>query len=328
MKRPSTSPLAPSSTGEDISLLSKALGDLNGATSLKDERVDYYLATWAPSCPLPRRQFNNAVQYVNTATSTQITGEACKGAVEAYAASVLSSTAMCELLPHLRAPKSSWRTLLALYTLRKLEYHRTLLCGPYSRPIYTERDFQARCNESAVLPNLLGTPSFQAAGCSMQRMLKLLAAFVVLCILHLVMALGRLLGMFVDRQARGHPFAPLRLASPRVGETRRLERLRGTFPGGGRNGFFSYAWPDIARCLGIRAGWAKYKAVSNMWDLLQALYGTYQGPNLLNYAATAEDFCPHWSASLRRWGPPCRRADVAYPTICGPLLILPSVAKR
>ena len=88
MKRPATSPLAPSSTGKDTSLLSKALRDLSGASNLKDERVGHYLATWALSCPLARRQFNNTVQYVNSATSTH-TGEACKAAVEAYAASLL-----------------------------------------------------------------------------------------------------------------------------------------------------------------------------------------------------------------------------------------------
>ena len=107
MKRPSTSRLAPSSTGEDTSLLSMALQDLSGATSLKDEQVGHYLATWAVSCPLARRQFNNAVQYVNAATSTQTTGDACKDAIEAYAASLLPPTAMCELVLNLRAPKSS-----------------------------------------------------------------------------------------------------------------------------------------------------------------------------------------------------------------------------
>ena len=49
---------------------------------------------------------------------------------------------------------------------------------------------------------LLGTPSLQAAGCSGQRILKLPRARVVLCILHLTMAMGRLLGEFVDREAR------------------------------------------------------------------------------------------------------------------------------
>ena len=71
MKPPSTSSLARSSTGGDSSLLSKALGNLSGATSLKNERVGHYLATWALSCPLAQRLFNNGVQYVNTATSTQ-----------------------------------------------------------------------------------------------------------------------------------------------------------------------------------------------------------------------------------------------------------------
>ena len=87
MKRPATSPRAPSSTGKDTSLLSKALRDLSGASNLKDERLGHYLATWALSCPLARRQFNNAVQYVNTATQT--TGDACNAAVEAYTASLL-----------------------------------------------------------------------------------------------------------------------------------------------------------------------------------------------------------------------------------------------
>ena len=47
----------------------------------------------------------------------------------------------------MRAPKSSWRTLSELYTLYKLEYHRTVPGAPYSRPICTERDFQARWKE-------------------------------------------------------------------------------------------------------------------------------------------------------------------------------------
>ena len=105
MKRPATSPLAPSSTGKDTSLLSKALQELSGASNLKDEGAGHYLATWALSCPLARRQFNNAIQYVNSATSTHTTGEACKAAVEAYAASLFPPTATCELVLNMRAPK-------------------------------------------------------------------------------------------------------------------------------------------------------------------------------------------------------------------------------
>ena len=129
-KRPSTSALAPSSTGEDTSRLSMALRDLSGATSLKHERVGHYLATWALSCPAARRQFNNAVQYVNAATSTQTSSEACKAAVEAYAASLLPPTAMCELAPNMRAPRSLRRTLSELYTLPQWVYHRTVPSGP------------------------------------------------------------------------------------------------------------------------------------------------------------------------------------------------------
>ena len=123
--------------------MSKALRDLSGATSLKDESVGHYLATWALSCPLARQQFNNAVQYVNTATSIQSMGEACRAAVEAYTASLLPPTAMCELVLNLRAPKSSWRTLSELYTLCKVQYHNTVPGGPYC----TKRDFQARWKE-------------------------------------------------------------------------------------------------------------------------------------------------------------------------------------
>ena len=143
MKCPSTSPLAPSPTGEDTSLLSKARRDLSGASGLKDERVGHYLARWALSCPLAQQQFNNTVQHANNATSIQTTGEACKAAVEAYTASLLLPTAMCELVVNLRAPESSWRH-------RKLEYHRTVPRGPYSRRICTEPDFQARWKDLVV----------------------------------------------------------------------------------------------------------------------------------------------------------------------------------
>ena len=133
------------------------LRDLSGASNLKDERVGQYLATWALSRPLARRQFNNAVKNVNTASSTHTTGEACKAAVEAYAASLLPPTAMCELVLNMRTPKSSWRTVSELYTLRKLEYHGTVPGGPYSCPICTERDFQAPWKE-LVAPVQLDEP--------------------------------------------------------------------------------------------------------------------------------------------------------------------------
>ena len=157
MKRPATTPLAPPTPGEDPSLLSKALRDLSGATSLKDDRVGQYLADWALSCPLARQQSNNAVQHVHAATSAHTTGEACKAAVEAYAASLLPPTAMCELVLNLRAPKKAWRTLSELYTLRKLEYRRTVPGGPYARPLCTERDFQARWKE-LIAPVELDVP--------------------------------------------------------------------------------------------------------------------------------------------------------------------------
>ena len=89
MKFPATTPLEPSSTGEDASLLSKALRGLSGAISLKDGQAGHYLAKWALLCPLAQQQFNNAVQRVNTVTPAQTMVEACKAAVKAYTATLL-----------------------------------------------------------------------------------------------------------------------------------------------------------------------------------------------------------------------------------------------
>ena len=135
-------------------------------SGLKDEQVGHYLATWAQSRTLARRHFNNTVRYVNTATSTQTTGEACKAAVEAYTVSLIPPTVMCELVLGMWAPKSLWRTLLELYTLRKFEYHRTVPGGPYCHPICTVRDFQARCHEFVELDPPLATVLRKATGIS------------------------------------------------------------------------------------------------------------------------------------------------------------------
>ena len=89
--------------------MSKALRDFSGATTLKHERLGHYVAMWALSCSLAQRQFNNAVQYVNTATSTQTTGEACKSAIEAYTAYLLPATPMCEFVLNIRAPNLGTR---------------------------------------------------------------------------------------------------------------------------------------------------------------------------------------------------------------------------
>ena len=70
---------------------------------------------------------------------------------------------------NLRAPKSSWRTLSELYTLRKLEYHHTVPGGPYNRPICTELDFQARWKEligTAELDDPVATVLPKATGIS------------------------------------------------------------------------------------------------------------------------------------------------------------------
>ena len=149
---------------------------------------------------------------------------------------------------------------------------------------------------------LLGTPSLQAAGCSTQPILKLPRAWAVLCIWHLTMAMGRLLGEFVDRKARS--VTPALRQDPQVllSERRAGWSVYGSAsPDGEETANFFDAWPDIAKCLGIRPSTAKYKAIANMWDLLQALYCTYQGPNPLNCAAVARDFRRHCTVGTASW---------------------------
>ena len=132
---------------------------------------------------------------------------------------------------------------------------------------------------------LLGTPSLQATGCSTQRILKLPRAWVVLCILHLTMAMGHLLGEFVDREARSVTPALRQGVQVLLSERRAGWSVYGSAsPDGEETANFFDAWPDVARCLGIRPSTAKYKAIANLWDLLQALYCTYQSPNPPNCA--------------------------------------------
>ena len=148
----------------------------------------------------------------------------------------------------------------------------------------------------------LGTPSLQAACCSTQPILKLQRASVVLCIFHLTMTMGRLLGEFVDREARS--------VTPALRQDLQIllsERGAGwsvygsTSPDGNETADFFDAWPDIAKCLGMRRSTAKQKAIGNMWDLLQALYCTYQGPNALSRAAVARDFRRHYTVRTASW---------------------------
>ena len=90
------------------------------------------------------------------------------------------------------------------------------------------------------------------------------------------MAMGRLAGEFVDREARS--------VSPTLRQDLQVllsERRAGcsvywsASTDGEETANFCDACPDIARCLGIGLSTAKYKAIANMWDLLQALYCTY-----------------------------------------------------
>ena len=100
--------------------------------------------------------------------------------------------------------------------------------------------------------------------------LKLPRAWVVLCILHLTMSLGRLLGEFVDCEARGVTPSLCQDLQVLLSERHAGWSVYGAASlDGEETANFFEAWPDIARC--IRPSSAKYKGVTNMWDLLQAL---------------------------------------------------------
>ena len=116
------------------------------------------------------------------------------------------------------------------------------------------------------------------------------------------MAMGRLLGEFVDRGARGVTPSLRQDLQNLLSERRAGWSVYGSSsPDGEETANFFEAWPDIARCLGIRSNLAKYKAITNMWDLLQSLYGTYQGRDPLNCAATARDFRRHCTIGTASW---------------------------
>ena len=158
---------------------------------------------------------------------------------------------------------------------------------------------------------LLGTPSLQATDCSMQRILQLPRAWVVLCIVHLTMAMGRLLGEFVDREARAVTPSLRRDLQDLLSERRAGWSAYGSAsPDGEEMANVLQAWPDIARCLGIRPSTAKYKAIVNPWDLLQALYCTYQVPNPLNGAARGKGFPAALYWGTASWYPLSLEHDV------------------
>ena len=93
-----------------------------------------------------------------------------------------------------------------------------------------------------------------------------------MCILHLMVTMGRLLGEFFDREARD-VFPSVRQAlHVLLSERRARWSVYGAAsPDGEETANFYEAWPDRARCVGIALGLAKYKAVAKMWDLPHAL---------------------------------------------------------
>ena len=136
-------------------------------------------------------------------------------------------------------------------------------------------------------------------------------AWVVLCILHLTMAMGRFLGEFVNREARSvTPALRQDLQIVLSGRRAGWSVYGSASQDGEETANFFDAWPDIAKCLGIRPSTAKYKAITNMWDLLQALYCTYEGPKPLNCAAVARDFRRHCTVGTASWYLPSLEHDV------------------
>ena len=116
------------------------------------------------------------------------------------------------------------------------------------------------------------------------------------------MAMGRLLWEFVDREARLVTRALRQDWQVLLSERRAAWNIYGsTSRDGEETANFFDAWPGIDRCLGIRPSTAKWKAIANMWDLLHALYCTYQGPNTLNRAAVARDFRRHCTVATASW---------------------------
>ena len=102
-----------------------------------------------------------------------------------------------------------------------------------------------------------------------------------------------------------HPYPNMELvtvaphAQPKTHQNK--QKAKSLSPDGEETAIFVVAWLDIARCLGIRPRLAKYKAVANMSDMLQALYCTYQCPNLLNCVAVAGDSRPHCTVGTASW---------------------------
>ena len=136
----------------------------------------------------------------------------------------------------------------------------------------------------------------------MQRILKLPHGWVVLCILHLMMAMGRLFGEFVDREATGVTPSLRQDLQVLLSEWRAGWSIYGSaLPDREETPNFFEAWPDIAGSLGITPSSAKYKAIANLWDLLQALYCTYEGRNPLSCAALAKDFRLHCTVGTASW---------------------------
>ena len=142
---------------------------------------------------------------------------------------------------------------------------------------------------------LEGARCLQVAGCTTQPLLLLAFACIVECILHLGMAMGRLLATWL--QAQGQKATPQTrgalqavLLAHKTGLC-----LKGSTAVDGEDSFRLFgAWEDI--CNVLHPEDEVVEAVRDMGALLRALYVTYQGPHAPPCASVAKAFreaiCP------------------------------------
>lgn len=102
---------------------------------------------------------------------------------------------------------------------------------------------------------------------------------VIMCILHCLMAIGRLLAQFIQDRAQVLGRETTAHVQDLLTEGKTGLRLGGTLtPDGEETTRLFGIWPQVGVALGLCPGDEAYDAVTNMYGLLRALYRTYQ-PN-------------------------------------------------
>ena len=123
-----------------------------------------------------------------------------------------------------------------------------------------------------------GTRSLAAAGCSTTPILKVPRSHVLICILHCVMAVGRLVAGYISREAQSLGKGVQHLVQRLLSEHRTGLTLTGSLaPDGEETTRLLNAWEPIATILGLAPGNAAWAAVVDMRELMAQLYRTYWG---------------------------------------------------